>query len=183
MNISHSTFMQHDMNKGSVAFEMDLCDLLRTMRLSTEKTLESGVHDALMQENPNYSMGEISGFSNSSLRSSSGNSELYGCEYLQTIRRQLDSYATTNGEYLEAIFTHREIFSSYPAAHHQCARGFSDIAHMLEQRTWRADRDADTEAVTAFRHEACSIAASMPSTSKQASFNRHSSYVCMMPAM
>ncbi|KAG6841411.1 hypothetical protein C0991_011305 [Blastosporella zonata] len=87
--------------------------------------------------------------------------EYYGCEYLQTMRRQLDSYATTGGEYLEAIFTHREILSSYPSAHHQCARGFSDIAYMLEQRAWRADRDADAEAVSAFRHEAWQIAATM----------------------
>lgn len=73
----------------------------------------------------------------------------------------MDSYPTTGGEYLEAIFTHREILSSYPMAHHECARGFSDIAYTLEQRAWRADREADTEAVAAFRHEAWSIAATM----------------------
>ncbi|KAG6920212.1 hypothetical protein DXG01_004981 [Tephrocybe rancida] len=87
--------------------------------------------------------------------------EYYGCEYLQAMRRQLESYSTTGGEYLEAIFTHREILSCYPSAHHQCARGFSDIAYMLEKRAWRADRDADTEAVSAFRHEAWQIAATM----------------------
>lgn len=74
------------------------------------------------------------------------------------MRRQLDNYTTTGGEYLETIFTHREILSSYPSAHHQCARAFSDIAYMLEQRAWRADRDADSEAVSAFRHEAWTIA-------------------------
>jgi hypothetical protein len=39
---------------------------------------------------------------------------------------------------------------------------FSDIAYSLEKRAWRADRDADTEAVTAFRHEAWMIAATLP---------------------
>lgn len=48
---------------------------------------------------------------------------------------------------------------SFPPAHTSCARGFSDLAYSLEQRAWRADRDADVEAVTAFRHEAWMIAA------------------------
>ncbi|KAE9400628.1 hypothetical protein BT96DRAFT_919294 [Gymnopus androsaceus JB14] len=93
-----------------------------------------------------------SDYSNTSTRS-----ESYGCAYLQAIQSQMDSYPTTGGEYLEAIFTHREILSSYPMAHRECARGFSDIAYTLEQRAWRADREADTEAVAAFRHEAWSI--------------------------
>jgi hypothetical protein len=93
--------------------------------------------------------------------SSSTSDEHYGCAYLQAIRSQLDGYQTTGGEYLEAIFTHREILSAYPAAHHLCARGFSDMAYALEQRAWRADRDADTEAVAAFRYEAWNIAASL----------------------
>jgi hypothetical protein len=101
------------------------------------------------------------GSDRSSSSSQCSNDETYGCAYLQTIRQQLDNFVTTSGEYLEAIFTHREILSSYPAAHRQCARGFSDIAYMLEQRAWRADREADTEAVTAFRHEAWAIAASL----------------------
>ncbi|KAF8918223.1 hypothetical protein CPB85DRAFT_118137 [Mucidula mucida] len=37
-----------------------------------------------------------------------------GCAYLQAIQAQLESYPTTNGEYLEAIFTHREILSAFP---------------------------------------------------------------------
>jgi len=110
--------------------------------------------------------------------------EQHGCEYLRAIRQQLDNYATTNGEYLEAIFTHREILSSYPSAHSQCARGFSDIAFMLERRAWRSDRDADTEAVVAFRHEAWTIAASMSSTSAQPNiWSSHPSHVCMVPVM
>lgn len=95
-------------------------------------------------------------YSNTSTRS-----ESYGCAYLQAIQAQLDTYPTTGGEYLEAIFTHREILLSYPQAHQECARGFSDLAYMLEQRAWRADRDADVEAVVAFRYEAWSIVATM----------------------
>lgn len=92
----------------------------------------------------------------------------FGCAYLQTIRSQIDQsdsavlaaggFPTTGGEYVEAIFTHREIFSAHPVAHRDCARGFSDIAGLLEKRAWRADREADTEAVGAFRYEAWVIA-------------------------
>ena len=82
----------------------------------------------------------------------------YGCAYLQAIRSQLEDYPTTGGEYLDAILTHREILYSYPAVHHDCARGFSDLAYLLEKRAWRSDRDADIEAVAAFRHEAWVIA-------------------------
>ena len=82
----------------------------------------------------------------------------YGCAYLQAIRTQLEDYPTTGGEYLDVILTHREILHAYPAVHYECARGFSNLAYLLEKRAWRSDRDADTEAVTAFRHEAWVIA-------------------------
>ena len=81
-----------------------------------------------------------------------------GCTYLQAVRAQLDSYQTTGGEYLEAIFTHRAVFNAYPPGHKSCAKGFSDIACALERRAWRADRDSDAEAVVAFRYEAWKIA-------------------------
>lgn len=86
---------------------------------------------------------------------------MYGCAYLQAIKERLDQYPTTGGDYLDAIFTHREIFLAYPGAHQECARLYSDIAYAIEQRAWRADRDADTEAVAAFRHEAWLIASSL----------------------
>ncbi|KAF9469628.1 hypothetical protein BDZ94DRAFT_1151242 [Collybia nuda] len=149
--------------------EIDICELLNSMRLEVSPSKSASgavtmpppidVSDVLMSEDPSYHSDE--GSDHSSLSSHSNNDESYGCAYLQAIREQLDKFATTNGEYLEAIFTHREILSSYPAAHHQCARGFSDIAFLLERRAWRADREADTEAVMAFRHEAWSIAASL----------------------
>lgn len=88
---------------------------------------------------------------------------LYGCIYLQTIQAQLQAqgYPTTGGEYLDTIFTHREILFSYPGAHMECARALSDLAYQLETRAWRADREADLEAVTAFRHEAWVIASQL----------------------
>jgi len=83
-----------------------------------------------------------------------------GCAYLRAVRHQLEwaAYPTTGGEYLDAIFTHREILFSQPAAHQDCARAFSDLASILEKRAWRSDRDADPEAVAAFRHEAWVVA-------------------------
>ncbi|GLB37717.1 hypothetical protein LshimejAT787_0407680 [Lyophyllum shimeji] len=180
MNTNHAALAGRSLN--TVSAEMDLCELLHAMRLSAAKVPESDVPDVLMQENTSCSTSDTLASSSSSLSSES--TEPHGCAYLQAIRDQFDQYATVGGEYLEAIFTHREIFSSFPAAHHQCARAFSDLAYMLEQRAWRADRDADTEAVSAFRHEAWMIAATLPSASKQASTsNGFPSYVCMMPAM
>jgi hypothetical protein len=70
---------------------------------------------------------------------------------------------TSCGEYLELIFIHREAFAALPSAHVGCSAGFSALARALELRAWRADRDADTEAVAAFRHEAWMVAAWMSS--------------------
>ncbi|KAG6850860.1 hypothetical protein H0H93_007478 [Arthromyces matolae] len=134
------------------------------------KVPENEAHDVSMFEGPSYPV-SVHIFQTLSLiiqdqllttpTPSNINVDYYGCEYLKTIGRQLDNYATTGGEYLEAIFTHREILASYPSAHHECARGFTDIARMLEQRAWRADREADMEAVTAFRYEAWCIASTL----------------------
>lgn len=77
-----------------------------------------------------------------------------GCAYLQAIHDQLESYPTTNGEYLEALFTHREIFAAFPSGHRTCVNGMLALAAALESREWRTDRDEDYEAVSAFRHEA-----------------------------
>uniref|UniRef100_A0A8H7Y8N1 Uncharacterized protein n=1 Tax=Psilocybe cubensis TaxID=181762 RepID=A0A8H7Y8N1_PSICU len=106
------------------------------------------------------------------------------------VRSQMEDYPTTNGEYLDAIFTHREILYSYPAAHWECARAFTDIAYMLEKRAWRADREADTEAVSAFRHEAWVIASSLapipinPVEPTATTMSSGAPFVCtMMPMM
>ncbi|KAI0663962.1 hypothetical protein C8Q70DRAFT_944019 [Cubamyces menziesii] len=85
-----------------------------------------------------------------------------GCAYLQALQGQIraGSYATTGGDYLEAIFTHREAFFAFPPGHRGCALGFSELARDLEARdqAWRADWDGDSEAAAAFRHEAWVIA-------------------------
>ncbi|KZT05338.1 uncharacterized protein LAESUDRAFT_655924 [Laetiporus sulphureus 93-53] len=79
-----------------------------------------------------------------------------GCALLQALRGQVQAgqYPTTGGEYLEAIFTHREAVAAFPQGHHNCAVGFSDLAMELERRGMRPDREGDAEAVAAFRHEA-----------------------------
>ncbi|KAI0090710.1 hypothetical protein BDY19DRAFT_887032 [Irpex rosettiformis] len=81
---------------------------------------------------------------------------LPGCGLLQAIQDQLcsDSYPTTAGAYLEVIFTHREMLYACPQLHRGCAVGFSELAAMLDRRQWRADREGDGEAASAFRHEA-----------------------------
>ncbi|KAH9920904.1 uncharacterized protein B0H18DRAFT_1086260 [Fomitopsis serialis] len=85
-----------------------------------------------------------------------------GCALLQWLRSQLQAgqYATTGGDYLEIIFTHREAFHAFPDGHRTCAIGFSDIAMDIERRETRPDRESDPEAAAAFRHEAWVIASS-----------------------
>lgn len=87
------------------------------------------------------------------------------CALLEALTRSYDPDAdelqTTCGEYLELIFIHREAFAARPQAHVGCSAAFSALARALELRAWRADRDADTEAVAAFRHEAWMVAAWM----------------------
>jgi hypothetical protein len=89
------------------------------------------------------------------------------CALLESLTRSYDPDAeevqTSCGEYLELIFMHREAFAARPAAHAGCSAAFSALARALELRAWRADRDADTEAVAAFRHEAWMVAAWMSS--------------------
>jgi hypothetical protein len=90
------------------------------------------------------------------------------CALLEALTRSYDPDAadelqTTCGEYLELIFIHREAFAALPSAHAGCSAGFSSLARALELRAWRADRDADAEAVAAFRHEAWMVAAWMSS--------------------
>jgi hypothetical protein len=92
---------------------------------------------------------------------SSINVVYFGCAYLQAVQAQLERFPTTGGEYLDAIFTHREMFRAHPPAHTSCARGFSDLAKALEARPFRPDRDSDAEAASVFHHEAWVIASSL----------------------
>ncbi|KAF9262576.1 hypothetical protein L218DRAFT_945127 [Marasmius fiardii PR-910] len=148
----------------------DLCDLLRSMSLVSEHRKTVDVHDEVMSDDSlSDTTSEYSNPSNPSnsptqpRNDNSTSKETYGCSYLKVLQEQIviDGYPTTGGDYLEAIFTHREMFASYPGSHRDCPRAFSDIAFLLERRAWRADRDADTEAVVAFRQEAWMIAAWM----------------------
>ncbi|KAF9485985.1 hypothetical protein BDN70DRAFT_367228 [Pholiota conissans] len=187
--VTHET--HHFIGSDNDSVDMDLCDLLQTMKLDSRfdsrKPTEDAVHFALLPQSvtppPSLQdelMLEVANYhsdaeSESSISSSSSETQqlavkpkedekrLYGCVYLQTIQAQLQAqgYPTTGGEYLDTIFTHREILFSYPAAHVHCARGLSDLAYELETRAWRADREADLEAVTAFRHEAWVIASQL----------------------
>ncbi|KAK7472400.1 hypothetical protein VKT23_000515 [Stygiomarasmius scandens] len=166
---------EHDMN-------MNLCDLLKA--LSIGRGSNNGVESSIyihgespkprdvpvpVQDEPMHMDDDQSHHSDTTSQSSRNDNissrptetpatQYHGCAYLKAIQSQMDSYQTTNGDYLEAIFTHREILCSFPPAHTECARAFSDIAFGLEHRAWRADREADTEAVVAFRHEAWMIA-------------------------
>ncbi|KAJ7209710.1 hypothetical protein GGX14DRAFT_364073, partial [Mycena pura] len=94
-------------------------------------------------------------------RSSSPSETYQGCAYLQAIQSQLENFPTTGGEYIESIFTHRQIFFAFPGGHRCCARAYSDLACSLQRRDWRADREADMEAVNAFHYEAQFIASMM----------------------
>ncbi|TFK23168.1 hypothetical protein FA15DRAFT_705725 [Coprinopsis marcescibilis] len=160
---------QHSPTNGY--FDMDLCGLLETMNLGEKQVAgayavgrpEKADHEDLMMEDLLYQESdEGSECSESSL--STGQEETpayYGCAYLQAIRSQIEEFQTTSGEYVETIFTHREMFYAHPSAHRDCARGFSDIAYILEKRAWRADRESDMEAVSTFRHEAWMVANSL----------------------
>ncbi|KAF5317202.1 hypothetical protein D9611_004012 [Ephemerocybe angulata] len=191
-------FDSHNMAQVSqqVPFDMDLCSLLQTMKLDERQEWgnaydsqsrscpKATLHDdTVMVEDPNYHSDEGSDCSvpSSSILAPPPAGH-FGCAYLQMIRSQIDEYPTTGGEYVEAIFTHREILSALPAAHRDCARGFTDIAVVLEKRAWRADRDADTEAVSAFRHEAWVIANTIPPAARVESRPMYkTASVCMLP--
>ncbi|CCM06465.1 uncharacterized protein FIBRA_08730 [Fibroporia radiculosa] len=85
-----------------------------------------------------------------------------GCALVQALRGLIraGTYPATSGEYLEAIFTHREAFYAFPQGHRTCAIGFSDLAVDLERRQYVVKADVDEVAATAFRHEAWVIASS-----------------------
>lgn len=168
MNSSSFHTFVHEQKSDDLQMEMDLCSQLEAMglekRWAREKESEvfapitmpptADVHDLIMSDS------EDSTYHTDESDSSSNNGEEpSGCALLQQIQSSIDQYPTTGGEYLEAIFMHRSLCAAFPQGHRSCARCFSDIAYRLEKRAWRADRDADTEAVSAFRHEAWMIAA------------------------
>ena len=142
-------------------FRTRTCQTIHRYVRTTNKLLSHANERSVPQSDTTSESSQSSSQPTQSRNDSSIHKETYGCAYLKILQGQiaLDGYPTTGGDYLEAIFTHREIFTSFPPSHQDCARAFSDMAFTLERRAWRADRDADTEAVAAFRHEAWMIAA------------------------
>ncbi|KAJ7188700.1 hypothetical protein C8R46DRAFT_1055531 [Mycena filopes] len=141
--------------------EGDLCELLLRMKLGRPANTESPELNtlALVTDNEDSSMSEAPHSAASTSAYPSEPPPFQGCAYLQAIQSQVAScFPTTGGEYIESIFTHRQIFFAYPGGHRCCAKAFSDLACELQRREWRADRDADMEAVTAFNYEAQFIA-------------------------
>ncbi|KAJ7502997.1 hypothetical protein B0H11DRAFT_613860 [Mycena galericulata] len=146
-----------------LSMEVDLCELLLNMQLrepeSTSLVVKSPLvadpNDSNMPEAQIYPPDEALAYSQSP---SPPEPSYQGCAYLQSIQSQLESFPTTGGEYIESIFTHRQIFFAFPGGHRCCARAFSDLACSLQRREWRADREADQEAVSAFNYEAEFIA-------------------------
>ncbi|KAJ7024024.1 hypothetical protein C8F04DRAFT_1132662 [Mycena alexandri] len=148
--------------------EVDLCELLLRMKLGRPAKTESpevdGRNTPLVTDSEDSSMLEAPHFDETlaySRPNSPSEPPFQGCAYLQAIQSQLASFPTTGGEYIESIFTHRQIFFAYPGGHRCCAKAFSDLACSLQRREWRADRDADMEAVSAFNYEAQFIASVM----------------------
>ena len=85
---------------------------------------------------------------------------LCGCGLLQYTQEQVasDRFPTTGGDYLDTLFTHRDMYRAFPQGHQECVIALNDLARSIELRAWRADRDSDYEAVAAFRNEAWLIA-------------------------
>lgn len=155
--------------------EMDLCEMLNMMKLAEQqyvvKSTQRDQTSSPQVDNGDTAMTDdhqsdtASEYSTSSSQSTSV--EFSGCAFLQAVQAQMDTFPDSGSQYLETVFTHREIFMSHPTAHPQCSRGFSDMAYTLEQQAWKEERAADNVAVAAFRHEAWSIAASLRDVSSQ----------------
>ncbi|KAJ7821134.1 hypothetical protein B0H14DRAFT_2832279 [Mycena olivaceomarginata] len=151
--------------------EVDLCELLLGMKLGQPGKRESprvdGQNSPFAADSDDSSMLETqTSHPDETLHltpSLPSEPPYQGCAYLQAIQSQLDAqkFPTTSGEYIESIFTHRQIFFAFPGGHRCCARAFSDLACSLQRREWRADREADLEAVSAFNYEAQFIASVM----------------------
>ena len=88
---------------------------------------------------------------------SHSHAEPFGCPLLLSIHYHIEAFPTTGGAYLDTIFTHRALLHAFPRGHEQCGRAFSDLARKIDDREWRADRESDQEAVTAFLQEAMTI--------------------------
>ncbi|KAI0042556.1 hypothetical protein FA95DRAFT_1564203 [Auriscalpium vulgare] len=155
--------------------DLELANLLNSLSLQQQKERVVIVNEASVPTptpEPDVAMADeqISQATSASSPSSDVRHSPSPCALLQAITglydesdADLENFPTTCGAYLELIFTHREAFAAAPHAHEGCPAGFTALARTLELRAWRADRDADIEAVNAFRHEAWMVAAWMSS--------------------
>jgi len=142
---------------------LDSLSLQQKIRANEPATPAPAASDTQMNDAGSYQQsGTTASSSSSDAPTSPG-----PCALLEALTRWYDPDAedvqTSCGEYLELIFIHRELFAARPSAHVGCSAAFSALARALELRAWRADRDADSEAVAAFRHEAWMVAAWMSS--------------------
>ncbi|KAI0002218.1 hypothetical protein BJV74DRAFT_41582 [Russula compacta] len=143
--------------------DIDLAALLDSLSLqqsirTNEPASTPTASDIQMNDAGNYQSGTTA----SSSSSDAPHSPPAPCALLEALTRSYDpdaadSLQTTCGEYLELISIHREVFAARPSAHVGCPAAYSALARALELRAWRADRDADAEAVAAFRHEAWTV--------------------------
>ncbi|KAJ7072629.1 hypothetical protein C8F01DRAFT_1243667 [Mycena amicta] len=148
----------------NLTMDVDLCELLRALEIAKPESARPDVlddGDCAMAEAPvRQTRNQLQLTLTKHDDQSRPNSPSFqGCELLKSIQSQLDTFPTTGGApYIEAILTHRQIFFAFPGGHRCCARAFSDLACSLQRREWRADRDSDMEAATAFNYEAQFIA-------------------------
>ncbi|EPQ55161.1 hypothetical protein GLOTRDRAFT_129453 [Gloeophyllum trabeum ATCC 11539] len=142
--------------------DIDLCYLLDTLSLKDPRFGQEERRDTAPPALPSADVGMVELQQPvQTLSKPAVEEEHFGCGLLQAAQAQVDSCQTTgpsSGEYLDIIFTHRELLFTFPQAHKCCARAFTDLARAFETRGWRADRDGDPEAVAAFRNEAWMIA-------------------------
>ncbi|PIL33541.1 hypothetical protein GSI_04164 [Ganoderma sinense ZZ0214-1] len=174
------------MNSNAMEIDAQLCQLLDSLSLQGQRrkaTFASEEQAAPAPPAPapappadDAAMSDSSDSEDSTYQASPSQSaasgSCCGCAYLQAVCAQIreGAYATTSGDFLETIFTHREALLAFPQGHRACAAGFTELARDLETRAqraatvegggyqWRPDWDGDHEAVVAFRHEAWVIA-------------------------
>ncbi|KAJ7647737.1 hypothetical protein FB45DRAFT_207559 [Roridomyces roridus] len=142
-----------------LSMEIDLCDMLLKMRLRESESAGANINAPLQPSDSNMLDAQMYNCNDAPAHPNVAESSPYqGCAYLQHMQSRLETFPTTGGEYIESIFTHRQIFFAFPGGHRSCARAYSDLACYLQHRERRADREADQEAATAFNYEAEFIA-------------------------
>ncbi|KAI0036142.1 hypothetical protein K488DRAFT_67899 [Vararia minispora EC-137] len=164
----------YDIYGSILPLDADLAALLDALSLQQKADVRANESieienepDVPMSDEESYQSDTSASSSSSAARPSSPASPPDPCPLLQAIigiydpvsSEELEHFPTTCGAYLELLFTHRELFAASPGAHTGCPAGFSRLARALELRAWRADRECDSEAVAAFRHESWQVSA------------------------